>query len=96
MLLMNIIFPPNTAGMKGNKDLQISLDNGVIKYLTLPEMSFRSGELHIDPPVMSATVRIDVLNVYTDADSGFDEITICEFLMGFVISTIRKLYEMAE
>lgn len=70
--------------MKGNKDLQVTLDNGVIKYMTLPEMSYRSGELTLDPPVMSASVRIDVLNVYTDTDSGFDEITVCELKTNYV------------
>ena len=73
--------------MKGNKDLQVSLDNGVIKYMSLPEMSFRSGELHLDPPVMSSSVRIDVLNVYTDTDSGFDEITVRKCLLMVSVGT---------
>ena len=58
-----------------NKDLRLTFDNNVQKTMTLPEDK-TPGDLAFDFPILSASLKINVVSAYSSKKNGFASIRI--------------------
>ena len=79
MKQLTIRFSVNEA----NKDIRLSFDGGREADLLMPSNIHASGVSTIDPPIRSASMRIEVITVYGQWNNGFIELKVWSNVVAF-------------